>query len=241
MTYLDLLKSVEYWTGMKEGDISGDTNLKAVITSRINRRLERYLGMLGAGSTVSRVDDTNYTNQPFSLFDIVENQHDYEFKQDEDGNEITDITAVLIKKDTTSNFYKLDRITLDNPDAELIMSPNSDKTGIPTSFLERNNTIFFNVIPNFSLTEGGKLFYKRVPSYFVVGDTTKEPGIPTHFHEMLAIGVSYDWLLVNKSNARSQITIVRDELIKLEDEFRSYEQLRNPFRAMIKTKRENTR
>ena len=121
MTYLDLLKSVEYWTGMKEGDISGDTNLKAVITSRINRRLERYLGMLGAGSTVSRVDDTNYTNQPFSLFDIVENQHDYEFLNDEDGNEITDITAVLIKKDATSNFYKLDRITLDDPDAELIM------------------------------------------------------------------------------------------------------------------------
>lgn len=241
MTYLDLLKSIERWSGMKEGDISNDTTLKSTITNMINRRLERYFGMIGMGSSRATIDDTNYTNQPFSLFDIVQNQNDYEFKIDEDGNAITDITAVLIKKDDTSNFYRLDKLTLDDKKAELIMSPNTDDTGIPTAYLERNNTIFFNVIPNFSLSEGGKLFYKRVPSYFTTSDTTKQIGLPPQFHEMVAMGVSYDWILVSKSNARSQITIVRDELKDFEDKFIADNQLRNPNRNMITPHRENTR
>lgn len=241
MTYTDLLKSIEFWSGMNEGDISDDTRLKSIATARINRRLERYLGTLGAGSSLSRTDDTNYTNQPYSLFDIVENQHDYEFLTDEDGNTITDITAVLIKGENQSSFVKLGKLTLDDDNAELVMSPNSTSTGTPSNFLERNNTIYFDLIPDYSLSEGGKLFYKRVPSYFTTSSTTKEPGIPTHFHEMLAMAVSYDWLLVNKPNARSQITIVRDELKKFEDEFITYAQLRNPQKNRIIPRRENTR
>ncbi|MFA5543262.1 MAG: hypothetical protein WDA47_05775, partial [Bacilli bacterium] len=109
MTYLDLLKSVEFWTGMNTGDISGDASLKSDITARLNIRLDRYSGRLGASSSMSQTDDTNYTNHPFSLFDIVENQHDYEFLLDEDGNAITDITAVLIK--VGSSFRKIDKMT----------------------------------------------------------------------------------------------------------------------------------
>ena len=239
MTYLDLLKSVEFWTGMNTGDISGDASLKSDITARLNIRLDRYSGRLGASSSMSQTDDTNYTNHPFSLFDIVEDQHDYEFLLDEDGNAITDITAVLIK--VGSSFRKINKVTLDNSNAELIMSPNS-KPGIPTQYLERNNTIFLDPVPNYNLSEGGKLFYKRSPSYFVVGDTTKKPGIiPADLHDIVAVGTSYDWLIVKKPNAKTQITIVRDELDRMEKEFQTYQQLRNPQRNMITPRRESTR
>ena len=96
-------------------------------------------------------------------------------------------------------------------------------------------------MPNYASAAGGKLFYKRCPSYFVVGDTTKQPGIPVQFHEMLAVATAYDWLLVNKSNARTQITITRDELDKWEKEFQVYQELRNPLRKNIVPKVENTR
>lgn len=225
MTYLDLLSSAEFWAGFEPNDITGDSKLKTIFTNRINRRLDRALGMLGAGSRLSQTDDTNYSEHPFSLFDIVEDQHDYEFLTDEDGNAITDITAVLIKIDDT--FKKLDKVTLDNDDAELIMSPNA-KPGTPYRYLERNNTIFLDPVPNYALTDGAKLFYKRVPSYFTTSDTTKQPGIPVQFHEMLAVGSAYDWLLVHKSNAQVEITRVEAELDRLEREFRTYNQLRNP-------------
>ena len=238
MTYNELLKSIEFWGGFNTGDITNDTNLKEVFTARLNRQLEKYLGMLGASSRLSQTDDTNYTEHPFSLFDIVENQHDYEFLTDEDGNVITDITAVLIK--VGNSFRKISKITLDDKDAELIMSPN-DKKGIPSGYLERNNTIFLDPVPNYSLTEGGKLFYKRGPSYFATTDTTKQPGIPVQFHEMLAIASAYNWLLVHKSNSIIEITRIELELDKREREFRTYQELRNPQRSKLTIRQENTR
>ncbi len=239
MTFSELLKSVAFWTGMKNEDIEDDPRVKAVITSRMNRRLERYLGLIGSGSRLSQLDDTNYTNQPFSLFDITEGQNDYEFLVDEDGNTITDFTAVLLKVGTS--FRELDKMTLDEKNATLVMSPNTDKLGTPTKWLERNNTVFFDFIPNYSLVEGAKLFYKRGPSYFSVSDTTKEPGIPVYFHEMLAVATSYDWLLVNKPNARVQISEVKEELSKWEKDFKVSNQLRNPQKSGISPRTENTR
>jgi hypothetical protein len=239
MTYNQLLQSIEFWAGFNSGDISGDSGLKETFTHRLNRKLERYLGMLGAGSRLSQVDDTNYSEHPFSLFNIVEDQHDYEFLADEDGNVITDITAVLIKP-TGGVYRKIDKVTIDDQGAELIMSPNA-KPGVPTRYLERNNTIFLDPIPNYNLSYGGKLFYKRAPSYFATTDTTKEPGIPVQFHEMLAIASAYDWLLVHKSNAGVEITRAEAELDKFEREFRTYNELRSPQRNKITIRQERTR
>lgn len=238
MTYLELLKSIEFWAGFNPNDVIEDAKLKETFTARLNRRLDRYFGIMGSGSRLAQIDDTNYSNQPFSFFDIVEGQNDYQFLSDEDGNTISDITSVMIA--VGSSFRVIDKASLSDKDAELIMSPN-DRPGVPNKYLERNNTIFLDPVPNYSKTNGGKLFYKRVPSYFQTTDTTKQPGIPSHLHEILAIGASYDWLLVNKPNASMEITRVELELDKMEKDFRVYVELRNPQSRNINIKRENSR
>jgi hypothetical protein len=237
MTYNQLLQSCEFWSGMNPGDISDDTTLKATFTSRLNRSLEKYMGMLGAGSMFAKEDDTNYTNQPFSLFNIVEDQHDYQFLTDEDGNAISDFTAVLIKVGTI--FRPITRLSLDT-NAELVMSPN-DVTGVPTGYIERNNTIFLDPVPNYSLAQGGKVFYKRAPSYFATTDSVKEPGIPFQFHEMLAVDSAYAWLLVHKSNSLVEITRVESELDRWQREFKTYNNFRNPTNEKIVVKQQNNR
>ena len=238
MTYTELLESIEHWAGFEPDDVKNDAKLKKLFTARLNRRLERALGMVGAGSRLSQADDTNYQEHPFSLFDIVEEQNDYEFLTDEDGNSISDITAVMIK--VGSSFRKIDKVTLDHNKAELIMSPNA-KPGVPNRYLERNNTIFLDPVPNYNLTEGAKLFYKRVPSYFATTDTTKSPGIPVEFHEMLAVGAAYDYLLVNKPNARVKISRIENELDVLEKRYITYNEMRNPTRGKLVVNQQNNR
>ena len=234
-----LLQTFEYWAGLNDGDTGDDATLKAIATSLFNRRLERYLGLLGAGSSLSKIDDTNYTNQSFSYFDIVITQADYEFLEDEDGNSISDITSVMI---LDNSLYKaITKITLDDADADIIVSPNSDTTGVPNRYIERNNTIFLDPVPDYGLVKGGKIFYKRCPSYFVVTDTDKEPGIPFQFHQMIAIGAAFDWIVVNKPNYQALIVTVRDELNKWEKELKTYVELRNPSRRNLTPKMENTR
>jgi hypothetical protein len=240
MNYLDSIKSIEFWAGFGEDEVLNDSTLKALFTARLNRRLDKYFGMLGAGSRLSKIDDTNYSEHPFSTFDIVSGQHDYEFLTDEDDNSISDITAVLIKLSDTGNYVKIPKVTLDNEDAELIMSPNT-KPGVPNRYLERNNTIFLDPVPNYDRTDGGKLFYKRVPSYFATSDTTKEAGIPFNFKEMPCIGAAYDWCLVNKSNNQTLITRLEYELNRLEKEFAVYNELRSPQRGKIQVIQQNNR
>lgn len=236
-----LLQSMELWGGFQDGDITGDDAMRKIAIALLNRKLDKYLGMLGAGSRNATIDDTNFTDQPFSTFDIEDGVWSYEFKEDEDGNLISDITAVLIKPSASGAFKKIKKLTLDNEDAELIMSGDTGKTGLPTGFIERNNTIFFDKTPDFDLTDGGKLFYKRSPSYFTDGDWTKEPGIPFQFHEMLAIDSIYSWVLIHKSNATTLITRIEAELNKWEKEFYTYVSMRNPQRGRLTIKQENSR
>lgn len=237
-----LLQDIEFWLGTGDASVSGDATLKAQITNRLNRRYERAMGMLGATSRLSQADDTNYTNQPFSYFNIVSGQNDYQFLTDADGNSITDITSVLILPSTSATDYELlNRLTLDDEDAELFMSPNASNTGVPTGYIERNNTIFFDTIPNYSKTSGGKLFYKRVPSYFVVADTTKQPGFSAEHHQMLSLGVSYDWHLAHNSGNATLITRIEAELNRTEKEFKVYASLRNPIKSKMSANVEDTR
>ena len=240
MNYLDSIKSIEFWAGFGNDEVLNDSTLKALFTARLNRRLDKYFGMLGAGSRLSKIDDTNYSEHPFSKFDIATDQNDYEFLTDEDGNSISDITAVLIKVSSHGPYVKIPKVTLDDKDAELIMSPNA-KPGVPNRYLERNNTIFLDPVPNYNRTDGGKLFYKRVPSYFAITDTTKEAGIPFNFKEMPCIGAAYDWCLVNKSNNQTLITRLELELNTLEKEFRIYNELRSPQRGKIQVIQQNNR
>lgn len=236
-----LIQSCESWGGFQDGDISGDDTLLKQFTSRINRRLERYLGMLGGGSRKVMVDDINYTEHPFSTFTITDEQHDYEFTEDQDGNAISDIIAILVKRTAAGSFKKLDKLSHDDKEAALIMSGDTGRTGTPTKFLERDNSVFFDPKPDFTLAAGGKVFYKRVPSYFLSTDTTKKPGIPFQFHEMLAVAGSYDWLLVHKSNNTVEITRIEKELDRWEKEWRTYISLRAPEKGKITIKQENNR
>lgn len=229
-----LLQDIEFWAGLQDGEITDNALLKAQITSRLNIRYARALAKVGGKSEQSRVDDSNYTNQPFSLFTITSGQNDYQFLTDADGNAVTDITAVLILESTTATeFRKLGRLTLDNPNAELIMSPNPSNTGIPSKFLERNNTIFFDCLPNYTKEGGGKLFYKRAPSFFVVGDTTKQPGFDSDHHPMLSMQTAYDYLLAHNSGNTMLLTRLEAEMIKAEDEFALWCELRNPIRRVL--------
>lgn len=227
-----MLQDCEFWTGLGDGVITGDATLKALFTALLNREHDRVLSRLHTKSRHGQHDDTNYDNHPFSTFTLNAGQHDYQFLVTEDNETITDITAVLIPKQSGSSEYvSLDRLTLDNSEAAKVMSPDTTNTGTPTGYIERNNTVFLNKIPDFSGT--GKLFFKRVASYFTTADTTKEPGFDKDFHRILSLGASKNWLLVNKGNETNLINNVSLLLQGMETDLFASQELRNPTKRRI--------
>jgi hypothetical protein len=121
------------------------------------------------------------------------------------------------------------------------MSPNTDHTGKPIGFIEKNNTIFFDYLPDYDKSDGGKLFYRLVPSYFTTSDTSKKPGFVEAFHPLLSICASYDWLLINKSENVTLLNGLRDDRRTMEDDLVAYIRQKNPTRMVITGRVESSR
>jgi hypothetical protein len=237
-----LLQDCEFWCRFPDAGISGVTLLKQQFTRLINVRYARVLAKIQLLSGRDGAEDTNYTKQQFSYFNIVSGQNDYQFLTDADGNTISDITGVLILPSATDTEYKaLDRLSLADNNAMLIMSPNASKVGTPCGFIEKNNTVFFDTLPNYSASNGGKLFYRLVPSYFTSSDTTKTPGYVEAYHRLLSIGASYDWLSVNKPGDIRLLARCETESKSMEDELETYIRQKNPTQIGMTARQHSSR
>lgn len=226
-----LIQEAEFWTGLGDAGISGDPTLLKQFTSRINRAFERIMPLLLSYGDKMRFDDPNHTDYPIGFFDIVSGVGDYTFPTDENGNSILNVTDLLILDGPTQTEYrKLDRMTLDDPDAQFAMTPNPTHVGIPTKFLEYNGTVFLFPKPNYNATAGGKLFFERQHSYFIDTDTTKAPGIPLPFHQLLALHASLDWLSVYKPDKTAALSKISGEIQRQERSIEASISNRNPLR-----------
>jgi hypothetical protein len=236
-----LIQDCEFWTNLGDATISGDDALKAVFTRLINIHFASLLAKVQVLTGKNGPEDINYPDQQFSYFDIESGVNDYQFLTDEHGNTITDITGVLIQPSGSSDYVSLDPLALSDSDALLVMSPNASNTGTPTGFIEKNNTVFFDKLPDYDAANGGKLFYRLVPSYFVASDTSKRPGIVEGYHRLLSLGPSYDWLLVNKPESTTLITRIESKLSEMSSEFADYIRQKNPTRTMMTVKQQSSR
>jgi hypothetical protein len=241
MQYTELLQDCDFWCGLPVGTIAANSTLKALFTNLLNVEYAKTLGKLQILSGKDGAEDTNYEKQQFSLFDIDAGVNDYQFLTDAAGNTITDITGVLIKPNGGTEFEPVERLALSDTDALLIMSPNSTNTGTPTGFIEKNNTVFFNKLPDYSAEEGGKLFYRLVPSYFATTDTLKKPGFVEHYHSILSTGASRKWIAVNKSDQTNLLTVVTSENKELTTDLATYIRQKNPTRTRLTTRSESSR
>lgn len=235
-----LLQICEFWTGLGDTGITGDSTLKLIFTTRINAAFERLMPKLLSWSNYLKWDDTNHTDLPIGNFNIVSGQADYTIAQDDNSLDILNITNLMILQSSTdTNYIEIEEMSMDDPDATLAMSPNSGDTGTPIKWLKKGNTIFLFPKPSYSATSGGKIFFEREKSVFVAADTTKEAGIPIPFQELLALYASYDWLLVNKPDAVTLITRLEAQIARREKELGNAIDGRNPYRAKMTMKRVN--
>lgn len=229
-----LIQECEFWTNLGDATISGDATLLKVFTSRINRAYDAILPDLISFGDKMRWDDTNHTDFPIGTFNLVSGQGDYQITTDDNSLPILNMTDVMILDSSSSTEYRrLRKMTIDEHRALRAMSANPTDTGIPSAWLEYNNTIFFDVEPNYNATAGGKVFFERLPDYFTSADTTQQPGIPAPFHQMLALFASLDWLLVNKSENTALITRVEAKIEEGRKALKRITDSRNPVRRRI--------
>lgn len=226
-----LIQKFEFWTRQKDGTVTG-TLLKQV-TDRLNHAFERIMPILLAYNDQVRWDDLNHTDAPIGYVTLTANQNDYKITVDDNSLDILNITHVRILPSATATRYvDLERITADDPRVPSILSPDSGVTGVPSYFLELGNRLYLDILPSYTVASGIELFFSRQQSYFVSTDTTKEPGIPLPFHELLALHAAHDWLRVNSSDNKLKDEVAA-EIQKQEAKLKHFIDMRNPTRVKI--------
>ncbi len=231
-----MVQRFEKYTGLGDGAVSNNPTLLKIVTADFNESFDEVMPYVMSYSDKQRWDDTNHTDHPIATFNIVSGQPDYSILEDDNSLDILNITDVRILASSTATQYTdIERITLDNPYALDVMSPNSIDTGIPTVWLEKGNVIFLGLgKPNYSATNGIKVFFEREQSYFVSTDTTKEPGIPRPFHRLLPMIAARGWLIVNKPTSIA-IADLGAKILEAKKQLSDLIDARNPTRKIFTT------
>jgi hypothetical protein len=229
-----LMQACEFWCGFPDTGITGDTFLKQQFTVRLNAGFEMILPSLLSRSKAVKFDDPNNADQPVGTFNIVSGTHDYALTEDDNGLDILNVVSLAILPTSSATEYEtLTQLTLDDPRAQRVMSPNPSDVGVPTHWMKRGNTVYLYPQPNYAATAGVKIAFEREQTYFTTSDTTREPGIPKPFHELLALYASYDWILVNKSDNAVLISRVEARIARKERDLGILNDKRHPTRKRI--------
>jgi hypothetical protein len=208
------VQRVERWTRRPYGT-SGD-ELREIINDLNEAERELAYLMLTRGKYLGW-DDNRHTTKPTGTFNIVANQNDYKITEDENNFDIYDIAFVRVIRQTgDTHSIDLERIEANDPRVPEFLNPDTSVTGEPSQFLQLGNRIFFDVLPESSITAGGRIGFKRMNKEFTVtgtsGDDTTESSLPPTAQPLIHYKAALVWNEVNRSDDAALIGSLREKI-----------------------------
>lgn len=207
MIYSDI-KSKVYLLTKTDSDSLPD----ATMVILANNAYERVTSLILQADSRWQFDDLNNTDLPIATTALAANQQDYSLAVD--FLVITRLECL----DQNGNWVLL--LPFDQKDlysqamTEFLKAP-----GLPKFYDKLGNSVFLYPTPNYSQAASLKFYFKRGPSYFVSGDTTKKPGFNALYHDLIPLWISYDYAVANGLKNTNQIfsAIQAKELALQED------------------------
>lgn len=230
-----LVQRVEFLTRLPYG--STDDQLRTII-NLLNNSFEKVMPLLLSYSDYLRWDDTNNTDKPVAKTNIVSGLSDYKITEDDNSLDVLNITSVwALESASGTEFKKLQRLYPNDENYEKAISPNPSVSGIPTHFAEVGSFTYLYPEPNYSATNGLKLFFEREQTYFTVtgtsGADTTEPGIPKPFHDLLAHYAASDYVMVNRPDDVRTLNLLENRISDMKQNLFDLISLRNPTKVGI--------
>lgn len=219
-TLKGIVQQYEEEIGVDAGTISGNTTKLKRFTAKANLALDDFTKIAIQASGTWQWDDSNHADYPIIKTNIVSGQQSYLITSDEQSNIILDIYKVAILPSATATTY-VDIVPTDEQTQDDTSGFINETTvgGVPTCYGKTANGIFFDPTPNYSATNGLKLYINREPSYFTYTDTTKKPGIPGIFHRYLVLRPAEDDARIH---AKVTYQALRAERLQMEADIKEY-------------------
>jgi hypothetical protein len=125
-------------------------------------------------------------------------------------------TALVIRKvevsDDNDNWIKLKPYTLDQVGSETEFQSTA---GTPAYYRPVGNKILIKPEPNYSKTDGLRVFFDKDMMEFTITDTIEKPGFDSTFHRILSIGPSLDYVMIyGPANKVSSLFTMKEDYKK---------------------------
>ena len=192
--------------------VSSDSDRLATFTNFLNRALDKVTTLILASDGRWQFDDTNYTDLPIGISNLINNQQDYTLA-------VTHLKVLRVEiMGVDGKYYRIE--PLDQADILYQgMTELMNGQGQPKYYDIQGSSVLLYPKPQtnyVTFTSGLKVFFQRGASYFATTDTTKTPGIATIFHRLVSRWACYDYALARqlpiKADLRQEITVLEQEL-----------------------------
>ena len=172
----------------------------ADLLRRVNTGLETLVGKIINADGTWEYDDTNYTDLPVGTGTLVEAQESYSF-----SSEYLQVQAIKVL-DNNSNWNIVQNIDQFNDISGIAIEEYFSATGLPLYYDILGDTIRLYPAPTstaVTLAGGLKVHFKRTADLFTsaqVTTGTKEPGLPSPYHVLIAYFASIPYCMKFKKD-----------------------------------------
>lgn len=201
------------------GAISDKTERLQTFTGFINSALNKVEAKILNADTRWQYDDSNYSTHPIGTADLVAGQQDYAMS-------VSHMKVLRVEvQDSAGNWVEIHPIDHEDINGEGLEEFH-DNDGMPKFYDKLGNSIFLYPAPASGDvmvgedSESLKVYHQREPDYFETSDTTKTPGFPAIFHEVLAHWASYEYLRTNQNYDKA--TTQQNDAMRMEQEMQTF-------------------
>lgn len=199
------------------GQITNDTARKQIFTNYFNEGNARYtrIAVDSCGKWV--YDDSNQTDYPIVLNDLVSGQQDYQMSVS-----FVDILGVEVA-DSSGIFHGLTEVSeREYSNAGISITDAYRIPSQPYQYMKLANSIFLLPATNYNYAGGLKLRIQRPHVYFVYTDTVKVPGFNSDHHQYLVNFACWKYATSRSMPAdRFQTEVLRYEQMEIPDFYSS--------------------
>ena len=163
-------------------------------------------------------DDTNHTDLPIGVIDLVADQSDYSYPTDENGNQIITLLRVEVK-DANGNWTELK--SKDLAEIEGAVENFESTAGVPKYYDKvADNSIRLFPVSSSNVTGGLKLYFQRTATYFTVDSTTETSGFSALLDRGFIMSGAYDCAMTLGLDKLQVFSIEKEkEMVNLERYF----------------------
>ncbi|MFA6078107.1 MAG: hypothetical protein WC724_03795 [Candidatus Paceibacterota bacterium] len=200
----------------------------AILLINTNNAYEKVIGKLINVNGDFQFDDSNYTDLPIGIGNLVSGQQSYSFDAS-----LLDLIGISAK-DSSGNFQALTPIdqrdmgsTIGNSSGSLNRTGKVDPSqfenvsGMPIYYDKSGNTAFLYPTPitgSVTTTGGLKIFFQRTASVFTSAEVTtgtKVPGFMSTYHEILSYMSAIPYCIQYKPD---RVVSYQNEILRIEKE-----------------------